>query len=297
MTGHPRGSPSLLPQERLTEWPHPVRVHLFAPTSLLTGLCAQFRKSQRLSGVAIGATPERRCCLNRLRYNALLRISHRSGDAQGTTGATTASRRDRVCRPSREARHRRTSRNPNDSERKITEWESGCESTRREIDAKGASRDREEGGQRTVGIAPLFAMKRPSRTMNPLPTPPDQNALADRAVYAGSVEHKDRRSWLGLPHPRRNPRADLEDHRQNATICPLVSDTDRETATRWVQHAIRSGQFDPTICAYGFPRHIWHRDNNGQYWHGRLTKAGGDNAPAEYKGWPISEREWHENFH
>ncbi len=127
-------------------------------------------------------------------------------------------------------------------------------------------------------------------------TSAELDALAKRAIYTGSVEHKEHRSWLGLPRPRRNPHADPEDQRQNATICPLVRDEERERATHWVQTAIRKSQFDPTIWDGDFPRSIWHRDDNGQYWHGRLTKAGGADAPAEYKGWPIDQDEWHANF-
>lgn len=139
-------------------------------------------------------------------------------------------------------------------------------------------------------------MKRPRRIITPTLTSAELDALAKRAIYTGSVEHKEHRSWLGLPRPRRNPHADPEDQRQNATICPLVRDEERERATHWVQTAIRKSQFDPTIWDGDFPRSIWHRDDNGQYWHGRLTKAGGADAPAEYKGWPIDQDEWHANF-
>jgi hypothetical protein len=120
----------------------------------------------------------------------------------------------------------------------------------------------------------------------------DLKALAKRAEYTGSVEHKDRRSWLGLPRPRisKNPT-------ENATICPMVSKSEREEATSWVRYAIENRQFLYGYFENGFPRSIWYRDVNGQHWQGRLTQCGAGDAPiAEYKGWPISEGEKHEIF-
>jgi hypothetical protein len=134
--------------------------------------------------------------------------------------------------------------------------------------------------------------------MIPNLTPAERAALAKRAVYTGSAEHKDRPSWLGAPHARRNPGAGANDHRQNSTICPLVREEDKAQATEWVQQAIRHRHFDPTKWDGDFPRDIWHQDEHGVYWQGRLTQRGaGDNPQGEYKGWPITEDEWNENFH
>jgi len=122
-------------------------------------------------------------------------------------------------------------------------------------------------------------------------------AVAARCEYVGSVEHKARRSWLGAPQPRRRKKKrDPEDHKQNATICPLVEDADRKRASTWVQEAIRRAQFG-TEWRGGFPRHIWYRDRRGQYWYGFLTNQGaGADAKGQYKGWPIEEDEWGEDF-
>lgn len=111
------------------------------------------------------------------------------------------------------------------------------------------------------------------------------DALADRCSYEGSREHKDRRSWLGLPQPRRRL-ADI------ATICPMVTEEDRRTATEWVKEAIKNHQFDPRDIRNGFPRYIWYRASDGSYWYGFLMNEGG----GKYKGWPISAEEWHEIF-
>lgn len=140
-------------------------------------------------------------------------------------------------------------------------------------------------------------MKRPVRDAPPTLTQAQRRTLALRAVYLGSPEHKDERSWLGIPEPRKNRRGDPDDHRQNATICPLVNDAERDRATEWVRHAIRHGQYDQTIWAGDFPRKIWYREANGSYWYGRLMQQGaGEDPQAEYKGWPIDEAEWNEDF-
>jgi hypothetical protein len=117
-----------------------------------------------------------------------------------------------------------------------------------------------------------------------------------RASYVGSAEHKDQPSWLGLPRLRRRNPSDPDDHRQNATVCPLVTEEDRNRATQWVRQAIGNGQFDPRIWAGEFPRNIWHCDT-GTFWQGRLTQRGAGDCPnGEYKGWPISRVEWNETF-
>lgn len=141
-------------------------------------------------------------------------------------------------------------------------------------------------------------MKRPSRTIQQIPKPAELAALAAQASYVGSREHKEKSSWLGLPHARRAKKgSDQTDHRQNATICPLTSDDERLMATKWVQEAIKRGQFNPADWHGDFPSQIWYKDSEGQYWFGRLTSGiSGASAPGSYKGWPIPEDEWRENF-
>jgi len=126
-------------------------------------------------------------------------------------------------------------------------------------------------------------MKRPKTQLPEIPK--NLADLAGRCKYVGSVEHKDKKSWLGLPQPRRRPR-------QTATICPLYSNEDRDRATEWVRAAIRAGNFRKADWQGGLPRHIWYRDEQGNYWRGFLTNAGA----GEYKGWPITEEEWREDF-
>ena len=132
-------------------------------------------------------------------------------------------------------------------------------------------------------------VRRPSRRQV-VEIPDNLAALAERCEYVGSEEHKDQRSWLGLPRPRRRPR-------NVATICPLVTEKDRQQATRWVRNAILERNFDRTDWRNGFPRKIWYRDDCGQVWYGFLTNQGaGANPVGHYKGWPIEEDERREIF-
>jgi hypothetical protein len=134
-------------------------------------------------------------------------------------------------------------------------------------------------------------MAKPKRPRSRSPVIPDDlGAVADRCSYEGSIEHKDKRSWLGLPRPRRKPR-------DVATICPMVTEKEREVANEWVKEAIRNGQFRRDDWRNGLPRYIWYRTAEGSYWYGFLMNEGSGKGPnARYKGWPISKEEWHEIF-
>jgi hypothetical protein len=68
-------------------------------------------------------------------------------------------------------------------------------------------------------------------------------------------------------------------------------------ATRWVRGAIAGGQFDPKVWKGDFPKHLWYRDEEGQYWQAYFLDLKPGNPPiARYKGWPIAKEEWDENF-
>ena len=103
-------------------------------------------------------------------------------------------------------------------------------------------------------------------------------AVAAQCEYVGSLEHKDQRSWLGLPRPRRRPR-------DVATICPMVTAKQRDIATGWIRNAVSAGQFDRSDWRNGFPRRVWYRDSNGQIRYGFLTNQGAGPSPTgQYKG-------------
>jgi hypothetical protein len=121
------------------------------------------------------------------------------------------------------------------------------------------------------------------------------SALSERCDYEGSVEHKNQKSWLGLPHHRRGH--DSEDHRQTATLCPLTSDDQRHIATTWVRFAVENSQFSKDEWRGDFPRYLWYKDHAGQYWYAILTNQGaGEAGRAKYKGWPITTEEWRAHF-
>ena len=146
-------------------------------------------------------------------------------------------------------------------------------------------------------ISALDPMKVPPQIAHVRKSEEHLRNLAQRAVCTGSQEHKERRSWLGLPRLRSGNEEEEYGYKQNATPCPLVSENERTIATSWVKAAIVNRQYSPLIWDGDFPREIWYRDNLGQYWFGRLMQRGTDeNSEAEYNGWPVSQEEWHENF-
>lgn len=130
-------------------------------------------------------------------------------------------------------------------------------------------------------------MRRPNRASAEarLLSQPERDALASRACYEGSCEHKDRSWWGGLPHAgaRRG---------RLTTICFLTTDEERQEATEWVQRAIGAGQYKFVRGDQDFPKHVWSRDQSGQVWYGRCRNP----ASGEYKGWPIGEEERREIF-
>ena len=131
-------------------------------------------------------------------------------------------------------------------------------------------------------------MRRPRRIpVRPELTDSQRRALAERAVYVGSHEHKVERWWGGLPEARqlRGGRVGRRG-KQTTTICPLTSDEDRTRATSWLRGAIRAGQYRFVESDQDFPKKVWCRER-GQFWFGLCinTKSG------EYKGWPIDEDE------
>ena len=126
-------------------------------------------------------------------------------------------------------------------------------------------------------------MARPKQVSEPSPLTKAQIAAAR---YTGSKEHKGVRWWGGLPGARigkggvaKRPKKQL------TTICPFVSEEDRERATYWVQQALIQGKFDYFEADKIYPKHIWHTDETGQEWFGFCINS----VAGEYKGWPLEE--------
>ena len=131
-------------------------------------------------------------------------------------------------------------------------------------------------------------MRRPRRIPErPALSDVQRQALAKRARYVGSPEHKDQRWWGGLPAARqlRGGRVGRLG-KQTTTVCPLSSPEDRHRATRWLRSAIRAGQYRFVESDQDFPKKVWCHER-GQAWFALCvnTKSG------EYKGWPIEEDE------
>ncbi len=76
------------------------------------------------------------------------------------------------------------------------------------------------------------------------------------------------------------------------SICWLVDEGDRDRASSWVRHALENGQYRYYEGDKNYPKHIWYKGNDGQFWFGFLVNA----TPGTYKGWPIDESEKIETF-
>lgn len=108
------------------------------------------------------------------------------------------------------------------------------------------------------------------------------------ASYVGSREHKAERWWGGLPGAKIGP--DWVARRQGkelTTICRLVDPADQKLATTWVRRALRLGQYRYYEGDKIYPKHVWFRDGDRQYWFGFCING----IAGTYKGWPIDEEE------
>lgn len=136
-------------------------------------------------------------------------------------------------------------------------------------------------------------MKQPAQQLQKGPrTDAERRALAARASYVGSKEHKDKRWWGGLPGVRYDrdgkPR---RQRRQKTTICPLVTVEDKALATAWIRAAIENHQFRFFEGDQDFPKHVWY-EVEGRGWFGYCINS----AAGQYKGWPMEEEERREIF-
>jgi hypothetical protein len=133
-------------------------------------------------------------------------------------------------------------------------------------------------------------VKRPLQIVPRRSLTPDQITIAH---YIGSPEHKSERWWGGLPEAHvggdgtaRRPKKQL------TTICPLISEAERDAATDWLRQALRAGQLRFYEGDKDFPKRVWYRDDAGQVWTGFCVNG----VLGQYKGWPIDEEERIEVF-
>ena len=131
-------------------------------------------------------------------------------------------------------------------------------------------------------------MKLPNRLQAP---PTLTSAQIESASYEGSPEHKAKRWWGGLPEARPGPDGGYSrPGKQETTVCPLVTEKDRDKATSWIQDALRAGNFKRVQNDKVFPRYLWLKDDEGNHWEGRLVNS----EQGTYKGWPIDREEYNE---
>ncbi len=109
---------------------------------------------------------------------------------------------------------------------------------------------------------------------------PDQGrnlvAIARRASYVGSPEHKDTASFAGrVPRPR-----------PDATICDGSFAKKQRNLTTWLRDAIEAGRIGG-LWEGEFPRDVWYRKEDVVY-EARLVNR----EQGTYKGYQLRNDEW-----
>lgn len=100
----------------------------------------------------------------------------------------------------------------------------------------------------------------------------------EAARYEGSLEHKNKRWWNGLPRHRKDP---------PATICPMRTPDERDQATCWVQEALIKGWYEFKEGDDIYPHFIWRIVGDKKAWKGRCINT----TLGTYKGWPLQDDE------
>jgi hypothetical protein len=113
------------------------------------------------------------------------------------------------------------------------------------------------------------------------------------AHYVGSAEHKTKRWWGGLPRAFiANDGLVHRPGKQLTTPCPRTTEEQREEASCWVRRALAAGQFRFYEGDGTYPKHLWYKDADGQFWFGFAVNQ----RLGSYKGWPIDEEEKRATF-
>ncbi len=111
-----------------------------------------------------------------------------------------------------------------------------------------------------------------------MPVNVDLEAVAARATYIGSREHKNVPSYAGSAG-----------RRADASCCPPELANDLDRVTSWLRDGIRRG-FTGGLwegASPGFPRYVWYKDGATVY-EGRLVNR----DQGQYKGYPLERSEW-----
>ena len=120
--------------------------------------------------------------------------------------------------------------------------------------------------------------RRPRPRTQDVPPDTDLGALAERARYIGSPEHKDMPTFAGQPRPR-----------GDASICPR-DHNDVDLVTGWLRSSIRAGSVGGP-WEDEFPRYVWHQEEEVVF-EARLVNRG----DGSYKGYPLAADEWPEHM-
>ncbi len=126
---------------------------------------------------------------------------------------------------------------------------------------------------------------------------PTRNPLTNKEIlaasYVGSAEHKVVRWWGGLPNAWDGQDGEAKrPKKEHTTICRRITEQDREEASAWVRSALAAGQLKFFEGDDTYPKHIWYKDSEGQFWFGFAVNQ----TSGTYKGWPISEAEKRASF-
>jgi len=113
------------------------------------------------------------------------------------------------------------------------------------------------------------------------------------AHYVGSAEHKTKRWWDGLPGAFIDKDGlAYRPGKQLTTPCPKTTEAEPHESSGWVRQALAAGQFRFYEGDGTYPKHLWYRSEDGQYWFGFYVNQ----FLGSYKGWPIDEEEKRATF-
>ena len=113
------------------------------------------------------------------------------------------------------------------------------------------------------------------------------------AHYVGSGEHKVRRWWGGLPEAFvGEDGVARRAGKRLTTLCMRTTTDQRDEASTWVRQALAFGQFRYYEGDATYPKHLWYRNDEGQFWFGFAVNQ----IQGSYKGWPIREEEKRATF-
>lgn len=148
------------------------------------------------------------------------------------------------------------------------------------ITALQAARGRNQGGAdpiKETGGAEVRAPKRKRPLLRRIGVPDgiDLRAVATRADYVGSPEHKDVPSFAGAPSPR-----------VDASLCDRGLLTKLALVKEWLRQGIRRGAVSEHWEGE-FPRYVWYKDG-GTVYEARLVNR----ELGSYKGYALEEAEW-----